>query len=89
LLLKRRSNSPHVRRRSLSALSALVSNLEQGYVVSIPFAVPFCLNPTECHALPSELLKDDVVDGCHRSYHIGSFPTFLENWILRIIWGKT
>jgi U3 small nucleolar RNA-associated protein 10 len=67
LLLKRRSNSPHVRRRSLSALSALVSNLEQGYVASIPFAMPFL----------SELLKDDVVDVAATAHiTLAVFPRF-------------
>lgn len=50
LLLKTRSNSPHVRRRSLSALFAFVENLEEGYVALFPLAIP----------LLSELLKDDV-----------------------------
>jgi hypothetical protein len=48
-------------------LSALVSNLEQGYVASIPFAMPFL----------SELLKDDVVDVAATAHiTLAVFPRF-------------
>lgn len=50
LLLKTRSNSPHVRLGSLSALSALVEKLGEDYLALLPEAIPFL----------AELLEDDV-----------------------------
>ena len=50
LLLKMRSNSPHVRLGSISALSALVEKLGEDYLALLPEAIPFF----------AELLEDDV-----------------------------
>jgi U3 small nucleolar RNA-associated protein 10 len=50
LLLKTRSNSPHVRLGSLSGLSALVEKLGEDYLALLPEAIPFL----------AELLEDDV-----------------------------